>query len=281
MAPLLTILIILLLIIIGYYSSLLLFSYSTRNNFSSSDGKEVLFTSGRNTLEGRIWNEGGEKGTILFSHGMGLSADYYLPEIHFFARLGYTVFSYDYRGYGKSEGRFLTFYDSVEDLSAAFDHISKDREKIILMGHSMGGYATAVFMSERNEKVEKAVLYAPFRSPFSAMHVASSWHGAKGRILEVFMYLFSLLLRGRKANIKARLGLTDPSFPVLLIQGNEDNACSIYGCSLYRERECFGKNVRVHLMEEKGRNGHNTILRPKGEKGVNRSVMEITQDFLS
>ncbi|MGN1163724.1 MAG: alpha/beta hydrolase [Candidatus Ornithospirochaeta sp.] len=281
MAALFAFLIILLALFLGYCSSSMIFSYRTENHFSPQDGEEVFFHSGKNRLEGRIWNPEGEKGTILFSHGMGLSMDYYLPEINHLSSLGYTVFSYEYRGYGKSNGHFLTFFDSIEDLRAAFSFIAEDRDRIILMGHSMGAYATACLLREKDWRIDKAVLYAPFRTPFSAMHVTASWHGLKGRCLEVFMYLFSILKRGNKADYKALAGLEDPGVPVLLIQGDEDNACVPEGCALYSERAKFGKNVEVCLVSEKGGNGHNTILRPKGEKGINHTTMTLTEKFLS
>lgn len=43
--------------------------------------RKVAFKSGKNTLDGFILNENGEKGVVIVAHGMGNTVDYYIPEI--------------------------------------------------------------------------------------------------------------------------------------------------------------------------------------------------------
>ena len=62
----------------------------------------------RGSLWGAVWNEQGEKGIIIFAHGMGNTAAWYLPEILAFAGMGYEVFAFEYHGYGTA-GDFCGF----------------------------------------------------------------------------------------------------------------------------------------------------------------------------
>ena len=52
----------------------------------------------RGSLWGAVWNEQGEKGIIIFAHGMGNTAAWYLPEILAFAGMEYEVFAFEYLG---------------------------------------------------------------------------------------------------------------------------------------------------------------------------------------
>lgn len=49
---------------------------------------------------------------------MGVSWDYYLPEIRRFTALGYQVLAFSYRGYPGSGGRFQSFPQAARDVAA-------------------------------------------------------------------------------------------------------------------------------------------------------------------
>lgn len=82
------------------------------------------------------------KFTILYSHGNAED----LGDIQFVLEelrsLGFAVFSYDYRGYGTSQGK-PTETTTYKDIDAAYNYLTQklgvNPEKIILYGRSVGG----------------------------------------------------------------------------------------------------------------------------------------------
>ena len=83
----------------------------------------------------------------------------------YLTRHGFAVLRFDDRGTGKSEGDFAsaTSFDFAEDVSAAFDFLSKcsqvDAKRIGLIGHSEGGMIAPI-VAAKNKKVAAIVLLA-------------------------------------------------------------------------------------------------------------------------
>ncbi len=86
------------------------------------------------------------KGVILYNHGNTENIGRRVDMISLFNELGYTVFIYDYRGYGKSMGRSMgltTERGTYIDARAAWDFLRVKKgfkgNEIIIYGHSLGG----------------------------------------------------------------------------------------------------------------------------------------------
>ena len=211
---------------------------------------------------------------------MGLSSRYYRPEALHFADLGYKVFIFEYRGYGKSTGTFLSFRDVVKDIVSASSYLGDD--KFILIGHSMGGYGVLSSLDEMRNKVKGVVAYAPFRSPFSAMDVCALRMGKLGRIFEVFLFPFQILRHGNKANRSAIDAINNSSSPILVIQGDDDKEVSIDGCSIFKKKDLItNKRLEVKIIDSIESNGHVTIVRKKGSQSVNEDTIVYVDEFLS
>ncbi len=79
---------------------------------------------------------------ILFCHGNAGNIGHRLMLAKWLMDAGASVFLFDYRAYGKSEGR-KDLRGLVEDAQSAFDYLSKDRKiesgRIIIYGESIGG----------------------------------------------------------------------------------------------------------------------------------------------
>lgn len=86
------------------------------------------------------------RGVILFCHGNAGNISHRLDSIMIFHRLGLDVFIFDYRGYGKSEGK-PTEEGTYKDAEAAWQYLVEERQihasQIILFGRSMGGALAA------------------------------------------------------------------------------------------------------------------------------------------
>jgi fermentation-respiration switch protein FrsA (DUF1100 family) len=80
--------------------------------------------------------------TLVISHGNAGNLSHRLPVIKTFRDLGFNVFMYDYRGYGRSEGS-PDEEGVYRDGRAAFDYVLKrndvDPRNVILFGTSLGG----------------------------------------------------------------------------------------------------------------------------------------------
>lgn len=83
---------------------------------------------------------------ILFCHGNAGNISHRLESIQLFYHLGLSTFIFDYRGYGRSEGK-LTEQGTYLDAEAAWRYlVQKQRiapNKIIIFGRSLGGSIAA------------------------------------------------------------------------------------------------------------------------------------------
>lgn len=272
-------LIIIVFFLIGFFLTKILFKPERVVEWTEDEGEKVTFKSCGKTLEGRIINKDGKRGTIIFAHGMGLSSHYYRPEVIHFASLGYKVFIFEYRGYGKSKGVFLSFRDVVTDLVAAASFLG-DKD-IILVGHSMGGYGVLSSLEDLKDRVRGVVAYAPFRSPFSAMDVCALRLGFLGRIIELFLFPFQYLIHGFKANKSVIKTINSACCPILILQGNNDKEVAMDGCSVVKKiKEVKNPQLEVKIIDKEESNGHVTIVRKKGSQSVNEETIAFTDEFL-
>lgn len=91
------------------------------------------------------------KKTVLFFHGNAGNISHRLEKIVFWHNLGFNLFIFDYRGYGKSQGKpeEIGLY---EDARAAYDYLLEQKKlsekEIVLFGESLGG-AVAIDLATR------------------------------------------------------------------------------------------------------------------------------------
>lgn len=108
--------------------------------------------------------------TLLFSHGNGEDLGSVLPFLPTLRDLGFSVFAYDYRGYGLSEGK-PTEGHLYADIDAAYDYLIRELrvspQRIVAHGRSLGAGAAVDLASRRT--VAGLVLESPFLSAFRVM----------------------------------------------------------------------------------------------------------------
>ena len=94
------------------------------------------------TLNGWFFKNPQARSTILFAHGNAGNMSDRLFKIKFFYDLGLNVFIFDYRGYGKSEGKPSEAGIYV-DAQSAYDYLQSrpdvNMKRLILYGASLGG----------------------------------------------------------------------------------------------------------------------------------------------
>lgn len=185
-------------------------------------------------------NVEGKLPTVILSHGIGsdmlISFTYALP----FVNHGYNVFCYDFpnSGSGISGGHSvdMSLLSEKQDVINMIDYVKGidyvDNDHIILSGCSQGGITSALAAAEREDDVERMILYYP---AFSIPDLAREGHLMTARydpnnIPEKQWILF---MKINQKYVKDAMSI-DPykemctySKPVLIIHGIEDGMIDI------------------------------------------------------
>lgn len=90
------------------------------------------------------------KALVVIAHGLCEHLNRYDYTAQRLNAAGYTVYRYDQRGHGKSEGArvfFSSFREMAEDCASVFRRAKAEHpdKKIFILGHSMGGETVALF----------------------------------------------------------------------------------------------------------------------------------------
>lgn len=105
------------------------------------------------------------RGAILMCHGNGGNISHRLATIRVLHDLGLDVLIFDYRGYGRSEGK-PSEKGTYQDAQAAWDYLTVTRgtpgDRIVIHGRSLGG-AVAAWLAVR-EKPAALILESTFTS---------------------------------------------------------------------------------------------------------------------
>jgi alpha-beta hydrolase superfamily lysophospholipase len=97
----------------------------------------------------QVWRPKESVGTLVVTHGIAEHSECYARFAESLVEMGWTVFGWDLRGHGRSEGKrgyVNRFQDFSDDLDNAVRFVKTkywDRQKpLVLFGHSMGGLIT-------------------------------------------------------------------------------------------------------------------------------------------
>jgi len=105
--------------------------------------------------------------TLLYIHGNAEDLGYVRPYLEQLNRWGFSVFAYDYRGYGTSEGS-PSERNAYQEARAAYDYLTQDlnvpAEQIIVYGRSVGGGSATDLAA--NVPVAGLILESTFTSAF-------------------------------------------------------------------------------------------------------------------
>ena len=170
--------------------------------------EDIYFITKDNiTLNGWLFKNPQAVSTVIFAHGNAGNMSDRLLKIKFFYDLGLNVFIFDYRGYGKSQGR-PSEAGIYLDAQSAYDYLQSrgdlNMKNIILYGASLGGTVVIDLACHRN--VALLVVESSFSN---ALDMA--------RIFYPFVPLIFLSLKFNSIDKVGRL-----SVPKLFIHSPED-----------------------------------------------------------
>ena len=168
-------------------------------NFEADDGPK---------LHGWFFPLPEKRPVILFCHGNAGNISHRLENIQKLLSIGFQVFIFDYRGYGKSSGtpsRKGIYSDGL----AAYDYLLENRgvapDRIILFGRSLGAAVATEIATKK--KAERLILESAFTST---------------KDLARTMPLFALLSPFLPAHYNNLNKIRHLSIPKLIIHGNVD-----------------------------------------------------------
>jgi len=104
------------------------------------------------------------RAVLLIVHGLAEHCGRYMNVVNHFVPLGYAVYGIDHLGHGKSDGKRVyveRFNDYTNTLKVYFDMIHgwQPDKPIFLVGHSMGGLISAVYLLDHQAELAGAVLF--------------------------------------------------------------------------------------------------------------------------
>jgi len=107
--------------------------------------------------------ENDSKAVLLIVHGLAEHSGRYMNIVNHLVPLGYAVYGMDHLGHGKSDGRRVhvkRFEDYTNTLKIYFDRIRglQPEKPIFLVGHSMGGLISALYLLDHQTELTGAVL---------------------------------------------------------------------------------------------------------------------------
>jgi abhydrolase domain-containing protein 17 len=130
-----------------------------------------LTTTNNIKISARYWENDQATYVILYSHGNGEDIAYSQPLLEPLVTAGFSVFAYDYAGYGTSLGS-----PSVEqtyfDIEAAYSYLVEEKkippDHIIVYGRSIGG-GPSVYLASR-KPIGGLILESTFVGIFQVAH---------------------------------------------------------------------------------------------------------------
>ncbi len=179
-----------------------------------------LVTSDKIHLDGWFIPASENRGVIIFCHGNAGNISHRFDSLLQFHRMGYSVLIFDYRGYGRSQGR-PSEAGTYLDVEAAWEYLIRERSispsRIILFGRSLGAAVA----------VHQAVVHPP-----GALIVESTFTSVPDRAAELYPFLPVRLLSRLDYNVKEQLQKV--ACPVLVVHSRDDEIIPFsHGRALY------------------------------------------------
>ena len=171
------------------------------------------------------------RGTILQLHGNAENISSHVNSVLWLTLEGYDVFTFDYRGYGRSEGS--PTQDGVHrDAQSALEIVLTlpdiNKERLFVLGQSLGGAIAvyAVANSQHKNHVKALIL----DSAFSSYRDIAREKLAQFMLTWPFQYPLSLLFNDDYSPVKW-IKTVHP-LPVLIIQGDQDTIVPVHHASI-------------------------------------------------
>jgi hypothetical protein len=179
-----------------------------------------LVTSDNVQLDGWFIPAPQARGVVLFCHGNAGNISHRLDSLLLFNKLGLSTLIFDYRGYGRSQGK-PSEQGTYQDAEAAWQHLTQERgvppQQIILFGRSLGAAVAA----------HSATIHTA-----GALIIESCFTSVPDIAADLYPFLPARLLSRLDYNAKAKL--ENVGCPVLIVHSPNDEIIPYkHGRALY------------------------------------------------
>lgn len=191
------------------------------------------------------------KGVIIFLHGNAGALDTWGQLAPFYIEQNYDILFFDYRGFGKSDGKIENQSQLFCDVQTVYDTIRAkySEDRITIIGYSIGTGPAAYLASNNNP--QKLILIAPY---YSLTNVIQS----------ICPVMPKFLIKYKLETYKY---ISDCSMPVTIFHGNKDQVID-YENSVMLDNLLSAKGNLISIEGV----GHNDILVNEAYK---RNVREV------
>ena len=213
-------------------------------NIQTKDGK---------LLNGLLFKAEKSKGLVFYLHGNAGNLNNWGDVAEVYTDLNYDVFIWDYRGFGKSDGKINGQKQLFEDSQLAYDELKKryTEEEIIVLGHSVGTGLACKLASTNHPK--RLILITPY-------------YNFKDLVKSMYPFAPSFIL---KYKLQTNEYLKKCEMPVVLVHGDEDEVI-YYGSALKLKQELKPTDRLVTLKGQ----GHNGITENDVYRAELKSILE-------
>ena len=221
-------------------------------------------------------------GLIVFVPGFQAGSDGYLWQINSLLEYGWAVFAFDVTGTFRSQGKNqVGFAQPVLDLEAALTYLRQNKlfgcEKLVLMGHSQGGYAVCCALANQ-EDVAAVVSISGINSAMEGvMHMSTEVIGRVAYGNYGFLWLYQAMLFGEDVlDQQAAQAISQSNVPVLVIHGTQDEQIPTDACSVISHKEQITSDQVEYLLRPAG----HTDLMYDADGTANDELMQHIHGFL-
>ena len=193
------------------------------------NAEEVWFASHDGTrLHGWLVPAIGEaQGTVVHCHGNAQNLSAHWGFVSWLPTNGYNVFTFDYRGYGKSEGHPTPaglVMDSATALAVAARQPGVDTNSIFILGQSLGG-PNALWAAALNSNLcPRAIV---LDSTFSTYRSIVRDKVKLIPVLSWFRWPLSFVLASDRWSTQRAIDRISPTIPLLFLHGTADRVIPV------------------------------------------------------
>ncbi|MEC4893510.1 MAG: alpha/beta hydrolase [Oscillatoria sp. PMC 1051.18] len=191
-------------------------------------------------------------GVLLYLHGNGSNVVGYLSQAQLFLHLGFDVFLFDYRGYGRSQGKFPVEKQVYEDAETAFNYLVEERgispKEIFVYGFSLGG-AIAIELATHHPEIPAMIIQGSFTS-LREMSNHKSWYFRLFPVDLLLIHKFDSLSK-----------INSLSMPLFFIHGTSDRTVPAYMSQVLHDAATSPK--QLWFVPDAG---HNDVASVAGEQ---------------